>query len=79
MPTLFKPSPRNLWAALVVREPTVLRTSAGVRAGVAWPDLVPIERHVPVTPPPITTDPALAEGGMHAIPKPSPSRDVPEP
>jgi hypothetical protein len=28
---------------------------------------------------PITTGPALAEGGMHAIPKPSPRRDVPEP
>lgn len=25
MPTLFKPSPRNLWAVLVVREPTPLR------------------------------------------------------
>ena len=24
MPTLFKPSPRNLWASLVVREPTPL-------------------------------------------------------
>jgi hypothetical protein len=28
MPTLFKPSPRNLWAALVVREPTLERAIA---------------------------------------------------
>ena len=31
MPTLFKPSPRNLWAALVVREPTPHRARGSRR------------------------------------------------
>ena len=52
MPTLFKPSPGNLWAALVVREPTAYRSrdrTLGEGRIDAIPEAAPRSRRCPRT------------------------------